>query len=341
MQTTRRAALLGSLAAGIVYSAPSLAAPSKPFEPLGGPRSRVIFVNDLAGDVDGLFAAVHAILSPSTDLRGIVGTGSGNPADNAERAAARLGTEILALMKMAGRVPVHQGAGSRLPQAGKPVASAGTKAIIDEAMRSDSPLPLFVTVGGGLTEVASAVMLEPRIAERFTLVWIGGDALPGGGTGETNFNIDPLAAQYLFNETALPIWQVPRAVYATCLVSATELQAFVAPYGDIGPWLQDKLLELTRKLGNRINTGETWTLGDNPLIVLTALTDWPPSSFRPSFRFERTGSSLYDEVTAPRLNADGTFTPRSEGRKIRVYKSIDNRMMLGDLFAKMKMTFQD
>jgi purine nucleosidase len=339
MQTTRRAALLGSLAAGIANSVPLLAAPPKLFKPLAGPRSRLMFVNDLAGDVDGLFAAVHAILSPSTDLRGIVPTGTRDPAENAEQ-AAKLGTEILALLKMAGRVPVHQGALSRLALPSKPVASAGTKAIIDEAMRSDSPLPLYVAVGGGLTEVASAVMLEPRISERFTLVWIGGDALPGGGTGETNFNIDPLAAQYLFNETALPIWQVPRAVYATCLVSVTELQAFVAPYGDIGPWLQDKLFEVTRRYGNRLNTGETWTLGDNPLVVLTALTDWGPSSSRPSFRFERTGSSQYDEVTAPRLSADGTFTPRSEGRKIRVYRSIDNRMMLGDLFAKMKMNFQ-
>ena len=338
MRTTRRAALLGSLAATLANPAAVLAAQTSPFKPVAGPRSRLIFVNDLAGDVDGLFATVHAILSPSTDLRGIVATGTRDPAENAER-AAQLGREILELMKMPGRVPVDQGASSRLASPGKPVPSAGTKAIIDEAMRTDSPLPLYVAVGGGLTEVASAVMLEPRIAERFTLVWIGGDALPGGGTGETNFNIDPLAAQYLFNETALPIWQIPRAVYATCLVSATELQAFVAPYGDIGPWLQDKLFELVRRSGNRLNTGETWTLGDNPLVVLTALTDWVPSSFQPRFRFERTGSSQYDEVTAPLLNADGTFALRSEGRKIRVYKSIDNRMMFGDLFAKMKVNF--
>jgi len=61
-------------------------------------------------------------------------------------------------------------------------------------MREDSPLPLYVAVGGGLTEVASALKIEPRIAGHMTLVWIGGDALPGGGVGETNFNIDPVAA---------------------------------------------------------------------------------------------------------------------------------------------------
>ena len=70
-----------------------------------------------------------------------------------------------------------------------PVRSPGTQALIDEAMRV-SDLPLFVAVGGGLTEVASAVLLEPKIASRFTLVWIGGDAAPASGEGETNFNID-------------------------------------------------------------------------------------------------------------------------------------------------------
>ena len=63
----------------------------------------------------------------------------------------------------------------------------------------------------------------------------------------------------------------------------------------------------------------------------------PP--FVRSFRFERTGSSLFDEVVAPRLNRDGTFVARSEGRKIRVYRSVDTRLMLNDFFAKMRVNF--
>jgi purine nucleosidase len=341
MAINRRDALLGALsAAALTAQAPSALAAelSKSFKPLAGPRSRVLFVNDLSGDVDGLFAAVHAILSASIDLRSIIGTATRDPTETAERSAA-LGTEILALMGLAGRVPVLVGASDRISASGKPVPSPGTQAIIDEAMRTDSRLPLYVAVGGGLTEVASALMIEPRIAGRLTLVWIGGDALPDGGTGETNFNIDPIAAQYVFNETSVPIWQIPRAVYATCVVSATELQAFVAPHGAIGPWLQDRLLVLTRRSGNRLNTGETWTLGDNPLVALTALTDWVPSSHTPSLRFERTGSSLFDEVVAPRLNSDGTFAPRSEGRKIRVYRSVDTRLMLTDFFAKIRVNY--
>jgi purine nucleosidase len=71
--------------AGMAYSSPDL---GRPFAPLAGPRRRVLFLNDLSGDIDGLFAAVHAILSPSIDLRAMIGTGTGTPGETAEKSAA-------------------------------------------------------------------------------------------------------------------------------------------------------------------------------------------------------------------------------------------------------------
>src|SRR5207245_1264454 len=65
--------------------------------PVAGPRSRTIFVNDLSGDIDGLFAAAHQILSTSTKLRAIVGAGTGRVGETAERSAALAG-EMLELM---------------------------------------------------------------------------------------------------------------------------------------------------------------------------------------------------------------------------------------------------
>lgn len=336
----RRSVFCGAALATVLGSFPTrllAAEPTKPFTPLAGPRSRVLYVNDLSGDLDGFFATVHMILSRSVDLRYIVGTGTGRSGETAKR-SADLAHEMLRHMDMTGRFRVHEGANGKMKDAKTPMRAPGVQAIVDEAMRTDSDLPLFVAVGGGLTEVASALLLEPKIAERMILVWIGGDAYPAGGIGETNFNIDPLAAQFIFNETTIQIWQVPRSAYGTTIVSATELQAFVAPHGAIGKWLYEQVVMAPDRFKKVLNMGETWALGDNPLVSLTALADWGPSSYRP-FRYERTGSSLYDEVTAPRLNPDGTFAPRSEGRKIRIYKTIDSRLMLTDFFAKMRVNF--
>ncbi len=331
-----RRQFVSSLAAGVTLSAAqALAKGVVPFAPALGARSRVLFINDLCGDPDGLFAAVHAILSPSINLRGIIGTATASPTESAQASAA-LASEMLQLTGHAGRVPVYQGSAKRLVAPANAERSAGAEAIINEAMRDDTKLPLYVCVGGGLTEVASALMIEPAIASKFTLIWIGGDPYPAGGN-EYNFAIDPVAAQHVFNESQVPIWQISSAVYATCTVSDTEIQAYVAPHGRIGAWLYNKLVEQSAKMGQiKFNIGETYTLGDSPLVLLTALTDWIPSMIPPPFRFDRTGSSAYDEITAPRLLPGGAYEPRREGRKIRVYRNVDTRLMFGDFFAKLR-----
>ena len=216
-------------AAGLAVGHP-LSAFASPlaFAPPAGPRARMVYLNDLSGDIDGLFATVHMALSPSIDLRAIVGTTVGAQAgkDQSAQDAANIAREMLAKMGLTDKLKVLAGAAGRLSAPAQPMRSQGTQAIIDEAMRTDSQLPLFVTVGGGLTEVASALMLEPLIADRFTLVWIGGGRPhPEGARVENNFGVDPLAAQYVYNKTHVPLWQVPSEVYQTCVISDTELQA--------------------------------------------------------------------------------------------------------------------
>ena len=340
MKIDRRTLFGAALALGSSALAGSAfaAARTRPFAPAAGARSRMVYVNDLSGDLDGLFATVHALLSNTSQVRAIVGAGTGRPGETAEASAA-LGREIVHLMGLDGKVPVALGAAAKLTDLAAPDRSPGVQAIITEAMRSDTTPPLYVAVGGGLTEVASAILIEPKVAERMTLVWIGGDAFPGGGTGETNFNIDPVAAMSLFNETRVPIWQIPRSAYAATVVSATELQAHVAPHGRIGQWLYDKVVTAPARFRKRLNMGETWTLGDNPLVVPTSLADWVPNYSDGIIRFDRTGSSHFDEVIAPHLNPDGTFSPRTDGRKIRIYKDIDTRLMFGDFFAKLAVNY--
>lgn len=58
-----------AIASGSALAAPVTAVPGQqpalPFPPGAGKRSRLIYLNDLGGDIDGLFATVRAILSPS------------------------------------------------------------------------------------------------------------------------------------------------------------------------------------------------------------------------------------------------------------------------------------
>lgn len=337
MRSDRRTLLGGAAAICAGALAPAALGQTARFVPPRGPRVRVMFVNDLSGDVDGLFAAVHAILSPTIDLRGIVGTAAVSRHETAA-ASVELANEMLRLTGRAGKVPVHAGAAGKLKAPATPIPSPGTDAILAEARRTDSTLPLYVAVGGGLTEVASALMIDPSIASRMTLIWIGGESHPAGGRDEYNFSIDPLAAQHVFNESAVPLWQVPRDVYATCLASFAEIEAEVAPHGRAGAWLYERLVASARRFGEMgMNTGETWTLGDSPLVLLAALADWVPSGYGKTPRYERTGSSLFTEMARPTLDRQGFYRPREGGGTIRVYRGVDTRMMLADFYAKLRL----
>jgi purine nucleosidase len=303
------------------------------------PRARVIVDNDFAGDPDDLFQLAHHLLCPSVEIRGVVASHlrPGDPFDpegNTAADAARRARELLAIMGMEGRVPVFEGARSALSDSRAPIESEGARAIVAEAMR-DSDLPLFICCGGGLTDLASALMMEGRVAERATVVWIGGPEYPGLGAPppaaprpEYNLAIDASAAMRVFGESAVPLWQVPRDAYRQVLVSLDELERAAAEWGRLGAFLMDALRSVPgifSRLGMEL--GETYILGDEPLVLLTALT----SPFDGD-----ASSSEYVLRERPTIEPDGSYgRPAGRGR-VRVYARVDARLVLGDLFAKLR-----
>ena len=234
-------------------------------------RSRVITDNDYGGDPDGLIELAHQLLSPSVNVRAIIGSHLRSGWDPSPRAAvAAAGT----IVELTGRTDVRvlSGADRGLADHRTPTASDAVDAIVAEAMRDDVELPLFVTCGAGLTAVASAWLVEPRIGARLTLVWIGGsehpghaDPPPGEGPLEYNLAIDPIAAQVVFNDSDIHIWQVPRNVYRTVIASRAELLVRMRPCGPLGRHLVDALGSVAgRAARHGIQLGETYILGDSP-----------------------------------------------------------------------------
>lgn len=305
------------------------------------PRMRVILDNDYAGDPDGLFQLVHHVLSPSVDIRGIIGShlrpGDGFDSSNetATHAANNI-REVLGLLKLQQKFTVYQGSNTPLADAKTAIPSEGAKAIVKEAMRTDISTPLYVVCGGGLTEVASAYLLEPKIDDKIVLVWIGGTEYtdiatppPGYTSMEYNTGIDVAAVQVIFNQSTIPLWQVPRNAYRETLMSYAELLTKVKPRGKIGAYLAgkiDRVIELTNEY--KIYTGETYIMGDSPLILLTALQ----SSFEAD-----PSSSFYTVKQAPKVNDAGLYEINNNGRNIRVYHHLDNRLMFEDFYAKLQL----
>lgn len=303
------------------------------------PRLRVIVDNDFAGDPDDLYQLVHHLLSPSVEVRGIVcshlppGDGLYGGADSADQ-ACRVVERFAQLLRIDLSEHLFIGSNSALASRSEPRDSHAARFIVAEAMRDEPGLaPLFYAAGGGLTDLASAYLLEPAIAERLTVVWIGGPEHEGLGmppphalNPEYNLGIDITAAQVVFNDSALPLWLVPRSTYRQCLVSDAELRRRVAILGEVGAYLYQAIREVSRTLEPEgFQPGETYALGDSPLVLLTALQ----SFFEPD-----PSSSEYALRPCPEIGEDGSYGGRP-GREIRVYHRLDLRLMFEDLFGKL------
>jgi hypothetical protein len=309
-----------------------------PWTTAGGPRVRVISDNDYSGDPDGLVQLAHHALSTSVDLRCVIGSHlrPGDGFDPSDTTADNAAAKALTVLELAGRTDVRVVAGSNvgLTDRHTPIDSAAVREIIAEA-HAGSTLPLYVCGGAGLTEIASAWLMDPTISSTLTVVWIGGaeypgvEGPPGPDVAEYNTMIDPIAAQVVLTDSDLVVWQVPRSTYREALASFSEMQSWRAtPVGDYLVDTLESVADMTWSFG--LNIGETYVIGDSPLVLLTALQSsfeaWPSSS----------KSRL---LPAPVLDDAGAYTGNVlSDRTIRVWHDLDMRLLMADLHAKLTLS---
>jgi len=291
------------------------------------PRARVIMDNDFCGDPDGLFALAQQVLCDNVNIRGIVGAHLG--ADRMVRGdqaavSVQKAENLLSAMGLTGRFPVVPGSSAKMTDPAVACDSQGAQLIIAEGRAASPQTPLYVCVGGPLTDVASALLLAPDIAPNLIVVWIGGQEYdfghqkPWGGISEVeyNLNLDIPAARTVF-AADVRMWQVPRDVYRQCLYSLASADLRIRALGDIGKCLMDELATW-----RRFRPGEAYVLGDNPLVLLSSLQSY----FDPD-----TSSSDFVETEAPSITADGLYDFSRPGRKIRVYTRLDTAFMFKDM----------
>lgn len=287
---------------------------------MGRQRTRVILDTDAKNEADDQFAIVQALLSPTLDVRGLVAAHFGTGRTTGSMAESRAEIELLLdLLGMTGQIRVEDGAPNRIPDEFTPVDSPGAQLIIEEAVVDDGPL--LVGFLGPLTDMASALLLAPEIAERdVTAIWIGGppygDILPSYPPPEFNLANDIAAANMVF-ASKIPLIQVPMPVFSMVSVGYAELAEKVEPCGALGAYLVRQLVEWNATWSP--TPIEHRTLGDSPAVGIML----------------NPAAGVYRSRPAPRFDADGAALDVG-GRQITVCDAFDTRYLLEDFFAKLR-----
>ncbi len=299
------------------------------FEVPENKKIRLIVHTDCKNEADDQYALAHHLMTPRFDIRGIVaGHFWKNPQEYGELGTAKASYDevlkVMDLMGLANQYPVLMGAQRGLEDETTPIPSDGAKFIVEEAMKEDTPL--YIACQGAVTDVASALLLKPEIAERIVIIWIGGASYPDGGF-EFNLMMDINAANVIFSSKA-ELWQVPMDVYKQFGVSLAELQLKVKPCGEIGKYLFEQLVQFNKKAATTFESvwphGELWGLGDQATIAVL---------------MEELEKVSYDMIKAPRIDKDMHYIHGQENREIRVYRTAETRLTLEDFFAKLMINF--
>ena len=317
-----------------------------PYEVPESKRVRVVIDTDCACEGDDQPALAHALMTPKFEVVGVtaahynIRNGAKTVAETMRNSLEEV-HKVIGLMGLENQIKVYPGCENVLQDEKTPIESEAARFIVKEAMRNDDK-PLFVVVQGAITNLASAYLMEPSIAGRVTVIWIGGGPYP---KGEWEYNaMNDIHAANVIMDSPIELWQVPKNVYAMMKVAFSELYEKVYPCGEIGRYIYEKMLSFndfscaqpprllqgqkdfsSAAIAAKYRSGEMWQMGDSPVVGLM-LTDH---------------EGHYSIESAPRFDIKtGEYLLRpGNPHKIRVYNYVDSRFILDDFFAKIKYYF--
>lgn len=206
-------------------------------------RRRVVLDTDTFNEVDDQFALAHLLLSPGqVQLEAVhaapfLNSRSSGPADGMEKSYQEI-HRVLELVRPKESPRVCRGAVSFMTGPGRPVESEAVADLVERALAPGEGR-LYVAGIAAATNIASAILIEPKIVERIVVVWLGGHASYWPTALEFNLKQDIHAARVLF-ESGVPLVHLPCHPVASHLVtSVAELREQMAPFSKLGEYLTE------------------------------------------------------------------------------------------------------
>ena len=225
----------------------------------------VVLDTDTYNEIDDQYALAFLIKSaPRLRLVGIHAAPfyapefnhkSENPRDGMEKSYEEI-LHVLQLMGRAALAPLARtGSQEYLHSETEPVDSPAARRLVELAMEHSPENPLYVLAIGAITNVASALLMEPEIKNRMVLVWLGGNAYSWPDNKEFNLFQDVAGARVVFG-CGVPLVQLP------CL---GVVSAFTTTGPELEHWLRGKnalcdyLVDITIREAEEYHMGACWS----------------------------------------------------------------------------------
>ncbi len=281
----------------------------------------VVLDTDTYNEIDDQFALAYLLSSKEKlNTKAIYAAPffnarSNGPEEGMEKSYAEI-KKILSFMKES--VDAFKGSKSYLHDENTPVESDAADDLIKRAKSYSAEKPLYVVAIGAITNIASALIKAPEIAENIVIVWLGGHARHFHDTNEFNMKQDIAAARVIMKSGA-PFVQLPcMGVVSGFTVSKPELECWFKGKNELADYLAKSTVEEAEiytavKTWTRCIwdvTAVAWLLNDDDRFMLS--------------RIEKTSLPTYDYH----------YTADPDGEPMRYVYHINRDVLLADLVKK-------
>ncbi len=289
----------------------------KQLEPPKG-KVRMVLDTDTYNEIDDQFALVYAYLSPDRiELEAVyaapfLNNRSKSPGDGMEKSYE----EIMRLLALLGKSPdgfAFRGSDRYLEDVTKPVSSEAALDLIKKAKTASPENPLYVVPVGCITNIASAILIDPEIIKNIVVVWLGGNDLNWPHQKEFNLMQDVKAAQVVLN-SGVPLVIMPcRPVVSHFHTTIPEMELYLKGKNKLADYLLNTTIEYS---GGR----DTWSkvIWDVTAVAWLINPSWMPTNL----------------VHSPILTDQVTYSTDQSRHFIRMATSVNRDAIFRDLFGK-------
>ena len=283
-------------------------------------KVRMVLDTDTYNEIDDQFAVTYALLSPEQmSVEAIYAapffnSRSTGPADGMEKSYQEI-LRLLNFLNVDSDGFAFRGSIDYLSADLTPQDNDAVRDLVDKAMASTDDDPLYVVAIGAITNVASAILMQPEIIKKIVVVWLGGHALHWHNSIEFNLKQDVRAARVVL-DCGVPFVMIPCAGVTSHLhTTLPELEAYLQGTSRIGDYLCQIFKEY------RPNTFATSSIiWDIATIAWLIDPGWIPTNL----------------VHSPIITDQVTWSMDQSRHFIRVANFVTRDPIFRDLFTKLR-----
>ena len=177
-----------------------------------------------------------------------------NPKDGMEKSYHEI-KNVLSMIENTNDIDVYKGSDTYLSNEKTPVLSKAAEYLAELAMKYSPDNPLYVAAIGAITNIASAILINPQIIDNIVVIWLGGHALHWHDIKEFNMYQDIAAARVIFG-CGVSLVQLPcMGVVSALTISEAELRQWLLGKNKISDYLaRNTITEASSYAG-----GKPWT----------------------------------------------------------------------------------